>query len=432
MRTTVSSLLLGLFLLATEGRAPTLAEAWSEPLDFLRAAVAATCSADNLSADALGRRLEGGKLIEETAFQADGQSFGWRRRYRLAEGEELVLVRQSRDGLLVRYAVEHFATGPGAGPIPIAMAVTGSDCRIFHGRRVRHGPEGHVAGLELLGPDLVPSGASEPLNPPVPPGRDPGGVAIALFDSGLNYTLPTFSGRLARDSDGRSLGYDFWDMDERPFDSHPVRSPFFPARHGTAVASVLLNEAPAARFLPYRYPRPDMARMAGMVEAAAAAGARIVAMPMGSAKAEDWTAFGAAAAARPEVLFVISAGNNGRDIDERALYPAVLPLDNFLVVTSADEAGRLAPGSNWGPESVDLMVPAEKLEVVGFDGGPTEGSGSSFAVSRVAALAARLLADHPDWRAAELKGEILRRAAPWTGSGPSPVRHGWIADPTGD
>lgn len=431
MRAPIPTLLL-LCWAATGGRAATQVEPWSDPLGFLRATLSATCSAEQLSVEALGRRLKDGKLIEDTAFQAAGQSFGWRRRYRLASGDELVLIRQSRDGLLVRYTVEHFVTETGARRMPIAMAMAGSDCRIFHGRRVRHGPAGHAVRLELLGPDLKPSGASEPLNPPVPAGRDPGGVAVALFDSGLNYTLPTFSGRLARNSEGRSLGYDFWDMDERPFDSHPAGSPFFPARHGTAVASVLLNEAPAARFLPYRYPRPDMARMTNMVEAAAKAGARIVAMPMGSNKAEDWSAFGAAAAAHPEILFVISAGNNGRNIDEQALYPAVLPLDNFLVVTSADGAGRLAPGSNWGPESVDLLVPAENLEVVGFDGGPTKGSGSSFAVPRVAALAARLLADHPDWRPAELKAAVLRRATPWNGPDSSPVRYGWIADPTGD
>jgi len=286
--------------------------------------------------------------------------------------------------------------------------------------------------LELLGADLAPGEAREPLNPPVPPGRDPGGVAVALFDSGLNYALPTFAGRLARDGEGKALGYDFWELDERPFDNHPAGSPFFPVRHGTAVASVLLEEAPDARFLPFRYPRPEMSRMAAMVEAAAEAGARIVAMPMGSNQREDWAAFATAARAHPELLFVISAGNNGRDIDRSPVYPAALPLDNFLVVTSSDLAGRLAPGSNWGRESVDLMVPAEDLPIVDFTGRPGRGSGSSFAVPRLAALAARLLAANPAWRAPELKAAILARAQPLPGDGHSPVRHGWIPDPTAE
>jgi hypothetical protein len=132
------------------------------------------------------------------------------------------------------------------------------------------------------------------------------------------------------------------------------------------------------------------------------------------------------------MLFVISAGNNGRDIDETPVYPAVLPLDNFLVVTSSDDRGRLAPGSNWGRESVDIMVPAEDLRIVDFNGAPGRASGSSFAVPRVAALAARLLAAEPGRRGPELKAAILARTRPPPGDGHAPVRHGWIADPAAD
>jgi hypothetical protein len=403
-----------------------------DPLGYLRQALAATCALEDPGAEALARRLGRAEILDRKAFGAAGPAAGWRRRYRLGWGDEIVLIRHAPDGLLRRFAVEYHQRQPDDVVRPVARALAGSDCRIFNGRLMRYDLEGHALDLELLGADLARSDLSEPLNPPVPAGRDPGGVAVALFDSGLNYTLPTFAGRLARDPDGKALGYDFWDLDERPFDNNPAGSPFFPVRHGTAVASVLLEEAPGARFLPYRYPRPEMSRMADMVEAAAAAGARIVAMPMGSNRRKDWAAFAAAARAHPGMLFVISAGNDGRDIDEKPVYPAVLPLDNFLVVTSSDSLGRLAPGSNWGRKSVDLMVPAEKLYAVDFDGAPRRASGSSFAVPRIAALAARLLAANPAWRAPELKAAILAHAAPPPGDGHSPVRHGWIADPAGD
>ena len=39
------------------------------------------------------------------------------------------------------------------------------------------------------------------------------------------------------------------------------------------------------------------------------------------------------------------------------------------------------------------------------------------------------LARHPAWRGPELKAAILARAAAPPGDSPSPVRHGWIADP---
>ena len=35
--------------------------------------------------------------------------------------------------------------------------------------------------------------------PKVPPGRDPGGVAIAVIGSGVDYTLTNIARRLARD-----------------------------------------------------------------------------------------------------------------------------------------------------------------------------------------------------------------------------------------
>lgn len=252
----------------------------------------------------------------------------------------------------------------------------------------------------------------EPIDPPVPAGTDPGGIAVALVESGVNYLLPAIHERLARDRQGRILGHDYWDRDRRPFDAHPVRSPFFPQRHGTRTASVLLREAPQARLVPYRYPRPDMTRMAELVADAAGHGVRVVTIAMGSRDQAEWRAFARAARNHPEMLFVLSAGNDGRNIDAEPVYPAALPLANTLVVTSSLRDGSLARGSNWGPRSVDLLVPAERLRALDFDGRHTAVSGSSYAAPRIAALAARLLAADPDLRATELRASILERVLP--------------------
>jgi subtilisin family serine protease len=248
----------------------------------------------------------------------------------------------------------------------------------------------------------------------------------------VNYLLPVIAARLARDGNGTFLGLDLWDDDGRPFDGDTGRSPFFPIRHGTPVASLLVKEAPGVRLLPIRYPRPDLARMAEAVEAAASAGARIVVMPLGSRAEDDWAPFAAAATAHPEMLFVVSAGNDGRDIDAAPLYPAGLTLDNMIVVTSSDDFGRLAEGSNWGRASVDLMVPGEGLEVTDYRGARGTASGSSFAVPRVAALAVRLLQANPEWTTLELKRALFARAVPPLERGDSPVAVGWIPNPADD
>ena len=268
------------------------------------------------------------------------------------------------------------------------------------------------------------------MNPPVPappetPAAAAPGIRVAVVDSGVNYLLPTIASRLARDEEGALIGFDFRDLDARPFDANPAGSPFHPQRHGTRTASLLLAEAPVAELVPYRYPRNAMWRMPDLVEHAAAAGVRIMNISMGSRSRDEWADFEAAARAHPEMLFVVSAGNSGKDIDEEPVWPASLPLDNLLTVTSSDDSGLPARGSNWGPESVDLAVPAEKMVVTGFNGRPREVSGSSYAAARVSALAACLLAAHREWTAPELIAAILARA----GAAPSYVGEGTLHDP---
>jgi subtilisin family serine protease len=231
-------------------------------------------------------------------------------------------------------------------------------------------------------------------------------------DTGINYLLPQINARLARDPARKLLGYDYWDLDSRPFDAHPVRSAFFPERHGTQTASLLLAEAPMVKLLPYRYPRPDMRRMAALVEDAARHGVRLMNLSLVSRSREEWQPFYEAASRRPDILFIVAAGNEGHNIDENPVYPAALPLENMITVTSATAKGRLAPGVNWGPQSVDLMAQAEEIRVTDFDGRPRLVSGSSYATARVTALAACLLAAHPAWGTLELKAALFTRAQP--------------------
>jgi subtilisin family serine protease len=265
--------------------------------------------------------------------------------------------------------------------------------------------------------------------PPVPAASDPGGVAVALIDTGVNYTLPHIAPRLARDAGGALIGHDFQDDDDAPFDLAPGQDRERGLRHGTRVASILLREAPRARLAPYRYKAKDFDSFARAVQRIAAGPARIVAMPLGGYKREEWEPFRAAAQAHPELLFIISAGNDGWDIDRRPVYPASFRLANAIVVTSTDPFGRLPKESNWGAESVDVSTPGERIETIDHEGSTFRVSGSSFAVPRIAALAARMKARHPDWDAAALKAAILKLAGPSPVERRQRVKHGWIANP---
>lgn len=408
----------------------TSARAAPELLNTLKSAVASVCAAD-LSRDPESLAVSFGSVV---AVRDRGSlSAGMRRTFDIkGPGENM-----TRIGLVAFQGGIRRVRGEIFEPYddvrrPLALVDTGGDCSVLRARMIRYDASGTADRILHFDRELNPEGPGEPLNPDVPEGRDPGGIAIAHIDSGVNYLLPEIAGRLARAEDGTMLGYDFWDRDERPFDIDTGRSAFFPIRHGTSVASVLLREAPDARLVPYRYPRPDLSRLKSLIEHAAAHNIKIAMMPLGSRKRADWEVFAEEARNHPDMLFVVSAGNDGRNLDVDPLYPAALELENMIVVTSSDASGRLAPGSNWGVGSVDIMAPGEQVAVTDHRGAAGFGSGSSFAVPRVAALAARLAERNPDWNAKALKAAIRARTGRSFERGGAKVGWGWIPNPADD
>jgi hypothetical protein len=411
------------------------------PETRLLAAVAAACGGEGVHQDGSEIEVPGGTLVEKSPLVVGGREIGLRRRFAMIDsGDQVLLETIESDGLLRRVRAEYRSPSASADRIlsPTLMIVADGQCRVQVARRLIYDADGKAAFLEQLSPGLDAVEIREAVNPPVPAmlegeeseARGAPRVAVAVVDAGVNYLLPVIAERLARRANGEILGFDYWDLDRRPFDANPVRSPFFPQRHGTQTASLLLREAPRAQLVPYRYPRPDMMRMADLIEDAAADGVVILNMSLGSNRAEEWQAFEKAAGAHPEMLFVVSAGNNGRDIDSQPVYPAALGLANMLVVSSADASGRPARGSNWGRESVDLLVPAEEMLVTDFSGRLRLVSGSSYAAVRVSALAACLLEENPDWRAEILTAAILERAQAPAGASRAYSAYGFLRDPS--
>jgi hypothetical protein len=275
--------------------------------------------------------------------------------------------------------------------------------------------------------------STEPQNPPFmmagQPMQAPSEPLLALVDTGVNYNLPMVQKHLALGQDGQLIGYDFWDNDNRPFDKDPRKNAFFPLHHGTTVFSALSQELGDLKAAIYRFPAHNMCRFNDLIDHAENAGVRIVNMSMGSYSQDDWTCFHDGAKQHPHILFVISAGNDGFDIDVNPVFPASFGLENIVVVTSSDLFGRLPPQSNYGRVSVDLMVPAEQVDVFDHRGVFTTASGSSFAAPRVAALAARFLKKNVEASTTDIIDFLKSRAI---NSGSTPVRFGWIPDPSDD
>ena len=250
----------------------------------------------------------------------------------------------------------------------------------------------------------------------MPPGRDPGGVAVALLSSGIDYTIPEMASWLARDGEGEIIAWDFIDNDNRPFDATGVRTP--PSRGGSAadlVAHMVTAAAPSQiRIVPVRVDPADPDTLGRAVAFVARTPARIVAVPMWSDRAEDWELFRQAASHFTQLLFVVAAGAGGRDIDREPVWPAAFRLPNVLVVTSAtrsaDGLDSIQLNANRGATTVDAVISVSESRT--RSAMPLERPGSGYAVAKAAWHAACLAQVDRRADGAALKQKVLASGRP--------------------
>ena len=150
--------------------------------------------------------------------------------------------------------------------------------------------------------------------------------------------------------------------------------------------------------------------MVDLVADADRVGVRIVLISFEGRGRGDWRPFRRAAANHQGLLFVISAGIGGRDLDRNPLFPASLDLANAIIVTGVTRAGDLLAGVNWGQNTVDLAIVADEFPALGFDGSVRSVSGTSVAAARIAAMAVQLFEVNPSWTAQQVRTEIVGRA----------------------
>lgn len=439
------SLLASLIFLAAFGLAPAnllAADGTNLALPFaaLRAAIQAGCAAPPAKLAEMAERIgSGARGITQEVIRMEAGDAGWRRSFALPAQGLLELTRFAPAGELHHINAE-FAALIDDTLRPTLTVIAGPDCEIVEGRRLIYDAGGRPVEINVLDGALELTRSYELLNPPLPDRPSPDTLAqrsgatvtVAVVDTGVNYLLPEIADALARDGEGRALGYDFWELDARPFDADTAHSPYFPTRRGTRVASLVLREAPGARLIPYRFPHPDPRRMVDLLADAHANNVDIVLISVGTSSASGWRAFARASAMTPETLLVVTAGEGGRDLDREPYYPAALPLGNMIVVTSANGAGEPASGANWGAGTVHLMVPGEDIEVIDFDGTLVRDAGPHLAAARITALGVRLKRAHPDWHADELMAAIFAKAHPPKEGGLARVSRGLIEDPLAD
>jgi hypothetical protein len=247
---------------------------------------------------------------------------------------------------------------------------------------------------------LAAAAVAQTKKPPLPPGRDPGGVAIALLGTGIDYVLPEIAQRLARDGEGELIGWNLVDNDNRPF-ARGAGGAGAPGWGGDGTALARAVGAVGRRIVPVKINPADPRSLARAVAFVAETPARIVVVPAWSRQQGDWEAFREAALHFRGLLFIVAAGDEGTDIDREPVWPAAFGLTNVLVVSApVTAAGDPANAPNTGARTIDALVAPET-------GGETR---PPMHTSLAAVLVADALAGCWPRLAAAHRGEALKKA----------------------
>ena len=308
---------------------------------------------------------------------------------------------------------------------PLLLVNVDKKCNIMVSRLIQRDITGKIFSIDNLSSDLSKVKSSEYFNPPLKKQKPFKGIKVAIVDTGVNYNLDFIADKISRIDESNLTGYDFEDDDSLPYDIDTGRSVFFPMHHGTSVSSIILREAPMSELVVYRFPRSEMCKFENLIEHISVNKIKIVNLSMGSVNKDDWQCFYKAAKSNKNILFFVSAGNDGKNIDFEKIYPASFDLENIIVITSSDISGNLAQGSNFGSVSVDFLIPGEQIPVIDHRGVKTNASGSSFAVPRVVAMAIRILSNNTNASILDIKSKLISRAI----RSNEKVKYGWIPDP---
>ena len=308
---------------------------------------------------------------------------------------------------------------------PLLLVNVDKKCNIMVSRLIQRDITGKIFSIDNLSSDLSEVKSSEYFNPPLKKQKPFKGIKVAIVDTGVNYNLDFIADKISRIDESNLTGYDFEDNDSLPYDIDTGRSIFFPMHHGTSVSSIILREAPMSELVVYRFPRSEMCKFENLIEHISVNKIKIVNLSMGSVNKDDWQCFYKAAKSNKNILFFVSAGNDGKNIDFEKIYPASFDLENIIVVTSSDISGNLAQGSNFGSVSVDFLIPGEQIPVIDHRGVKTNASGSSFAVPRAVAMAIRILSNNTNANILDIKSKLISRAI----RSNEKVKYGWIPDP---
>ncbi|MFG3688062.1 S8 family serine peptidase [Micromonospora sp. NPDC047740] len=246
------------------------------------------------------------------------------------------------------------------------------------------------------------------------------GVTVAVIDTGIRTDHKALRGRATEGTD---------------FLGETDQNESWYGRHGTSMASSVLDVAPAAKVLGLRAIRddedpdfqtwleqmesygenPEKEKREGLaleraIRAATDKGAKVISMSLGSesgfASYVDDQAEAIAYALSKGVVVIAAAGNEGDELNELS-YPAAYP--GVIAVGAATPQGTRAEFSQVH-NYVDVVTPGVEIYSAYMSGGRKKVQGTSSATALAAGVAALIVSKYPDLSPRQVE-QLLQRTA---------------------
>jgi hypothetical protein len=270
-------------------------------------------------------------------------------------------------------------------------------------------------------------------------GRTLSEVHVGVIDDGLYKGYGEFNGRVKIGTADSNSELDeplvYYDSDGE------LRDYTIPGSHGTGVMNIIAADPDNGGLVGIASKPLEDKLMASMINRDASQfdnkhsyapgglaaimrgienGATIISCSWGNSKADPELAatykefFEKISNAYPYLLFICSAGNDGKSLDGTRRYPSGLKLPNMITVGNIMNDGTKATSSNMigGDFEVTLAAPGQQ-SVWGRDNQgniKNDGGGTSMATPHVTAAAAMIRSLNPDLSAGEIK-DILKETA---------------------
>ncbi|PKQ45982.1 S8 family peptidase [Confluentibacter flavum] len=252
---------------------------------------------------------------------------------------------------------------------------------------------------------------------------------IEQFNDRLNYNLNlTFKGRLNGDDPD--------DMSTKYYGNGNVKPSKKDESHGTHVAGIIAAErnngkgangvANNVKIMSVRaVPNGDEydKDIALAIRYAVDNGAKVINGSFGKyySPHSDWVREAIAYAGKHDVLIVKAAGNEGEDLDKKAVYPndqvnnGPEVSDTFITVGALEPkygANMIADFSNYGKINVDVFSPGAKIYSTTPQNEYDTKGGTSMAAPAVAGVAALIRSLYPKLKASQVKKILMESGLP--------------------